>query len=347
MKRRGSGFTLVELLVVIAIIGTLVGLLLPAINSARESGRRTACSNNMKQIGLALHSHISTYGYLPPGIKLKSDYASKYKATSYGVWYEATQTQTGYYGTSWMLYILPFMERHDIFDHWDLTHSVAGVAGNQLLAQTEIREFFCPSRRGGTRSGDAVIMFQHWTTGGTDYGGCVGSTDFWDNDLDASTGAHKISAAMYIVPKSSPQEPETALQAGVFYPNSHTTLNQITDGAAHTILIGELQRLHDPGYTPEGQSQQYYRSSLTSNDGWATGGVGTLFDCNTAGGYDQGQPGGFNHPFFENAGSLHPGGANFAAVDGSTHFLSENIDSQVYAYLGSMADNALAQFPDN
>ena len=48
-----------------------------------------------------------------------------------------------------MLYILPFMERHDIFDHWDLTHSVAGVAGNQLLAQTEIREFFCPSRRGG------------------------------------------------------------------------------------------------------------------------------------------------------------------------------------------------------
>ena len=71
MNRR-IGFTLVELLVVIAIIGLLVALLLPAINSAREAGRRATCSNNMHQIGLALNAHISAYGFLPSGMRVHS-----------------------------------------------------------------------------------------------------------------------------------------------------------------------------------------------------------------------------------------------------------------------------------
>ena len=61
---------------------------------------------------------------------------------------------TGYSGASWMLYILPFMEHHDIFDHWDFTHSVAGIAANKLLAKTEIREFFAP--RGGAGCAGAM-----------------------------------------------------------------------------------------------------------------------------------------------------------------------------------------------
>ncbi len=338
---------------VIAIIGVLVALLLPAINAARESGRRASCMNNLKQIGLALNNHISTYGHLPPGVKLYANYAIQNISSSYDPWEEASMTGTGYSGASWMLYILPFMEHHDIFDHWDFTHSVAGSAANKLLAKTEIKEFYCPSRRGGMRPGDVVIMFQNWTTGGTDYGGCIGSTDAFDNAM-ATSGSpphdHDFNWSPYVVPNVSPAYPATPIQIGVLYPNSQTTLNQITDGASHTLMIGELQRLHDPGYTPAGQSTEYYRSSLTSADGWALGGLSTLFDCNMSGGYDQGQPGGFNHPFFENAGSQHPSGANFGAVDGSVHFLNSDpttgVDQQTYAYLGSMADGHPGPFPE-
>ena len=187
------------------------------------------------------------------------------------------------------------------------------------------------------RSGDSDIMFAKGPTGGTDYGGCIGRTNAWVNTLE-NTGAHKFCPAIYICPDATTSI-DTRVKAGVFYPNSKVNLNQITDGTSHTIMIGEMQRLHNPGSVPVGQDPTYYGPSLTSNDGWAFAGVSTLFDTAVAGeGGDVGQPGGFNNPFFENAGSQHPGGGVFGYVNGSTHFFSENIDSQLYAYLGSMAD---------
>ncbi len=345
MKRQPrTGFTLVELLVVIAIIGMLVGLLLPAINSAREAGRRASCMNNVHQICLALNAHISAVGYLPPGIRVVKNYSTQYLAQSYDPWSEANMQTVGVSGASWMLFILPYMEHGDVYDHWNFSRS---VNFNKAQAQTDIKEFYCPSRRNGVQPGDTVIMFKNWTSGGTDYGGCTGQCDFWDNTL-AATGDHMIDEAQYIVPYlNSPNAATTNVQAGVFYPNSQTTLNQISDGASQTLMVGELQRLHDPGYVPRGQNPEYYGPCLTSSDGWAAGGLGSLFDCNQAGGYDTGQPGGFNNPFFENAGSLHPNGANFGYVDGSVHFISDNISSLAYADLGSMADGVSVETVPN
>jgi prepilin-type N-terminal cleavage/methylation domain-containing protein len=340
MKTRPRfGFTLVELLVVIAIIGMLVALLLPAINSAREAGRRSTCMNNLHQISLALNTHISTYGRLPAGATITPTFASAYLSRDFSVWYEATQTYPGSSGASWMVYILPYMERHDLYDHWDFTHS---VLVNKAQAQTDIKEFYCPSRRAGVRPGDVSIMFQGWTSGGTDYGACMGHGDIWVNTLGPS-GDHFFVDSQYVVPNAAPSSTpayaQTRLEAGVFYPNSRTTLNQVTDGPSHTIMVAELQRLHDPGYVPAGQNPEYYGPSLQSNDGWAVGGVSCAFDCNIANGDgDLGQTGGLNNNFFEGAGSLHPGGANFGSVDGAVHFINENIDQNTYALLGSMAD---------
>ena len=344
MKRRPIGFTLVELLVVIAIIGILIGLLLPAINSARESGQRAACSNNVRQIALALNNHIASQGYLPPGAVLNPRAYLGTSSQSYDPWAEANDTQKGMSGASWMLYILPFMEHNEIYSHWNFSQT---VSMNVQMAQRDVKEFYCPSRRAYVRPGDIEIMFDQWTTGGTDYGGCMGDVNGWDNGVNASK-SHNLCGAKYINFANAPT------LAGVFYPNSRTTLNQIIDGPSHTIMIAELQRLHDPGAVPPGEDAQYYGPCLTSNDGWAVAGVCTLFDTNVAGGgTDKGNPGGLNNNFFESAGSMHPGGANFGYVDGSVHFISENINSLAYAYLGSMADGynpasiKNANLPDN
>ena len=116
-----TGFTLVELLVVIAIIGVLVALLLPAVQSAREAARRMQCKNNLKQVGLALHSYHTAHGVLPFG----SDYANGNRST-------------------WAMFILPYIERqahYDLFDHsLPLVH-----ADNTPACETIVPTYLCPS----------------------------------------------------------------------------------------------------------------------------------------------------------------------------------------------------------
>ena len=96
------GFTLVELLVVIAIIGILIGILLPAVQSAREAGRRTQCASNLKQIGIALHCHHDALGTLPAG-----DYASTAGQCPGGSWVITHESEDR---ANWMILILPFLE---------------------------------------------------------------------------------------------------------------------------------------------------------------------------------------------------------------------------------------------
>ena len=173
MTRR-SGFTLVELLVVIAIIGILIGLLLPAIQAAREAGRRSACMNNLKQIGLALLNHEASKQRLPAPAMVNTSVIVD-AAGTYNVFAEASSTQIhkNMHGQSWMLEILPFMEYGTLHDQWNYGKS---VLGNEAIANTDIKGFYCPSRRGALRPGDASRMIDtNMTGGGTDYGGCIGA----------------------------------------------------------------------------------------------------------------------------------------------------------------------------
>ncbi len=331
-KGRAVGFTLVEMLVVIAIIGALVGLLMPAVQSTREAGRRAQCCNQLRQIGLALQHYAAVHKHFPPGAVVKPQYPAY--SSWYDPWEEAASGSSGMQGTSWILYILPYIELNDLYSRWNFSKS---VLGNKDIAQTDIKLFYCPTRRVGIRLGDEQIMFQKWTSGGTDYGGCLGRCNGWRNEYSAGyKGPPKISHR-FLRGCTLFDDKKT----GIFAPNRATKTTEISDGLANTIMTGEMQRLHPlPG------AEDYEKTNRTSNDGWATAGVATLFNTMIAHeDYDDGAPGGFNNWFFESAGSEHPDGVNFGMADGSIHFINENIDTYLYALLGSMADEEVAHLP--
>ena len=308
---RGSGFTLVELLVVIAIIGILIGLLLPAIQSAREAGRRTQCQNNLKQIGLAILCHVSARGVFPAAAIVQTVVTDP---GTYDTWTEASSGALGAnkHGQSWMLEILPFMEYSDLYNQWKLAEAVCGGA-NIKIAQTDIREFYCPTRRSHLRPGDSKFMLENGNMkgGGTDYGGCVGRMNGWHNE---TSNHHQFESLIYPYdighqPATNEQpSPVAQVMTGIFSRcNTLTTPQEITDGASHTIMIGELQRLQA---TPTQLAMCTANGSdpgcVVNYDGWALGGCATLFTCSTDPGHSN--PGGINNQFFESPGSDHAGG---------------------------------------
>lgn len=149
---RKRGFTLVELLVVIAIIGILVALLLPAVQMARESARRTRCINNLKQMGVALQNHHDTKGKFPTGGTIPWDWNNRHSDTNVG--------------PSWPFQILPFMEQEALYLSNDLV----------AVESTTIGAYFCPTRRTPTKQSTRVLMDYASATPGDS----VGSWDqFW------------------------------------------------------------------------------------------------------------------------------------------------------------------------
>jgi prepilin-type N-terminal cleavage/methylation domain-containing protein len=157
--RRPPGFTLLELLVVIAIIALLIGLLMPAVQKARESANRTSCANNLHQIAVAMHEYESDRGTLPPSYIPPA-------------------------GASWAVLILPYMEQDNLFRRWDLGLSYYRQSDPARLSA--VPNYFCPSRRTyQTAPGQSVSGDVPWDGSGTDnvpgaladYAVCVGVTD--------------------------------------------------------------------------------------------------------------------------------------------------------------------------
>lgn len=127
--RRHRGFTLIELLVVIAIIAVLIALLLPAVQQARESARRTQCKNSVKQLGLAMHNYHDTYNFLPIGFMNGSG---------------PNFTDANQSGYVWLRAILPFIDQANLVAGWDQTQ-MYNVAPNQAIIRTTIPAMICPS----------------------------------------------------------------------------------------------------------------------------------------------------------------------------------------------------------
>ncbi|WP_425614264.1 DUF1559 domain-containing protein [Anatilimnocola sp. NA78] len=210
---RSSAFTLVELLVVIAIIGVLVALLLPAVQSAREAARRTQCSNNLKQIGLALHNFHDAQNHLPPGGIGKTDPLSQTAAhLKYGVSPNDVH--------SWVIFVLPYMEQKNIYDQYkfnvDFKHP-----NNTAARETVIKSLICPSTPRTLHSQQVNYSgFGTVKVGLTDYGvnNAISAALLGAGLIDAQTAA-------------SPQ--------GVMRVNEFQRLADITDGTSNTFWIAE------------------------------------------------------------------------------------------------------------
>jgi len=194
-----AAFTLIELLVTIAIISILIGLLLPAVQKVREAASRLKCTNNLHQIGLALHGYHDAMNGLPPGYAAAGPYFDG-----------ANDTAPGW---GWAAYILPYMEQGNLARSIDFTQPVEASA-NAGAVQTPLSLFVCPSDQ--TPPGPFAVNDPFGKPvarlAPSSYAACVGGDE---SEVTAQAGQ------------------------GAFYRNSRTRFTDITDGLSETILVGE------------------------------------------------------------------------------------------------------------
>ena len=314
------GFTLVELLVVIAIIGTLVGLLLPAVQAARESARRTACQNNLKQLGVALHNYHDAMRVFPRGNKCTT---SALPPTS-GSAGDPTATRE-----PWTVAILPYAENVALYNRFDFNQPFLSHVVNSTLrqettlpgsnpnpaAQNTVNPLFqCPSDPEGPASPLK-----------NNYFGVMGGV--------TASG----QGAAWTAASSSPYE---IYNNGILFLNSAKGIKHITDGTSKTFLVGETIYQYN---TP---SEKFY--------GWGQG-VRTRLDdgkkCflqNVAGTKSQinskpQQDAAGVHPHLvwqTTFSSSHPGGTQFLTADGGVSFVSETVNLTIYRQMGVVDDGA-------
>jgi len=297
-SRTYRGFTLVELLVVIAIIGVLVALLLPAVQSAREAARRMQCTNNLRQIGLALHNFHDTNQCLPPGGVATATTATV-AHTKFSI---PTNVVHG-----WGVFTYPYIEQKALYDqyHWDKNWY---HASNQLVYSQYVSGLICPSspipRRIDTKNTNGQAA-------AADYG--------------IMNGLNSPSTTLY--PLGLITTDTTMTPGGVMAVNSAQRFAEITDGLSNTFWVCE-----DAG-RPQLFRSQYQRvgtsratgASMTDRDNEFV-----LHGYNTTGTTTPG-------PCFMNCTndnevySFHPSGALLLMGDGAVRFASSTMQFKVFA----------------
>ncbi len=334
-RNRPRGFTLVELLVVIAIIGVLVGLLLPAVQAAREAARRMQCSNNMKQIGLALHNYADAH--------------RKFPASSRGYGGCVGNAVNGEIkNANGLVALLPFIEQQNVYEQFNLdqafsvnaggqraTGTVVGdpvTNGNAALASLVMPSFNCPSD-----NNPAIGALN-----GIHYGAAPGFTGAATNyDFIADVSREFSTCNSYASAATATKR--------MFGGDVNTRMAQVIDGLSNTFMVGETTKKWGNG-----------AASAWSYRGWVMNGIDP---------YRGGRNGGINvwhqpwiHPTWQSppfvpvrgqprswwcaAASLHPGGCHFVMGDGSVQFITESIDTPTLKHLTLMSDGQVVTLPN-
>jgi len=320
VSRKMAGFTLVELLVVIAIIGVLVALLLPAIQAARESARRTSCVNNMKNLGIACLNFHDSNKKLPtsnraPGVATAPRFA-------------------------WSTLMLPYFEEQSVYDQYDFqTNWSNPMSQNFKLVGTRLPVFECPSTPEERFDGD----IQYWTQGIANWEAsrCSAPTDY-SPIVQVETRVY--TSVLGIDP------PVDA--TGMMLRNAVCTLRHVADGTSHTIMLAESAG------RPFVYRKTSRFGELTANrvngggwcrpasdyglDGCTEDGVTFPGPCavNCTNGEDYLKGGSDMSavpiPFYgtfstSETFAFHPGGANILMGDASVHFVAEGVDMRSFA----------------
>jgi prepilin-type N-terminal cleavage/methylation domain-containing protein/prepilin-type processing-associated H-X9-DG protein len=329
IRRRRSGFTLIELLVVIAIIGVLVSLLLPAVQSAREAARRAQCTNNLKQMGLALHNYHSAVGSFPMGN------ARAYEAPG-------VVTDWGTFSAQSML--LPYLEQNQVYNacnfSWNIWYGW-GEQINRTVWNLKVTSFMCPS--------DGLAGRDHFNS----YHGSFGTgTDPWS---DNTNGMFAPRFSAYGVNAFTDGTSGTIAYVEALvgnYGDLRMRMRNMASGIGQpggwsmrdarsniNLLLQQAQSCTNTIRTSPGTN---------SNRGarWQTGSPGlTLtniimtpnmqqfpwsacrWDCSAGCGTD------FGHLF--NPTSAHPGGVNVLMADGSVKFVKDSVQQNTWMSLGT------------
>lgn len=301
------GFTLIELLVVIAIIAILIGLLLPAVQKVREAASRMKCSNNLKQMGLALHNYHDTYSMFPSG-------------QFNGI---AVQNNRGYWNRAgWWQMILPYCEADNLYNVLSayantnprplyMTYAVNSDAKTRSEPgrNSVVPMFLCPSDPSAIKN-ETVANNEQGFHG--NYVACAGSTVF---NPTTSTDGSNLN--------------------GMFYPFSKVRIPDVTDGSSNTLMGGEMLVVRDT--TLHDNRGRYYNhwqgntlfSTMNPPNTTAADRSSYCVASNKA-------PCTLSATnVVQFARSFHTGGANFTLADGSVRFISDNVDATIYAGLGT------------